>query len=187
MSDTEVVRLRPAHDAETLRKIYAKPHNHTQWDDHLIRVAVTAQFAHACTNHVDSAADLSCGDGTILNALNADTKYFGDFAPGYDLTGPVDDTIQQIPVVDLYVCCETLEHLDDPAATLKLIRSKAKALVLSTPVDAFGDTNPEHYWAWSREGVEQLLTDAGFTVKVYAAVDCRPSGGEYCFGVWYAR
>lgn len=183
----EVVRLRPAHTPEELARIYATPHVHTKWLDHKVRVAVTAQFAHALAGHVGSAADLSCGDGTILNALDVDTRYFGDFAPGYDLTGPIDDTIDQIPVVDLFICCETLEHLDDPAEALNRIRDKTKTLILSTPVDAFGDTNPEHYWAWSRQGVEDLLSQARFQVLAYTAVDCRPGGGEYMFGVWYCR
>jgi hypothetical protein len=185
MSDR--VRLRPAHDEAALARIYAKPHNHTKWLDHKVRVAVTAQFAHALAGHVDSGADLSCGDGTILSSLDIGTRYFGDYAPGYSLTGPIDDTLEQIPMVDLFVCCETLEHLDDPDVTLKAVRGKAKTLVLSTPVDAFQDGNLEHYWAWSREGVETMLVAAGFTVVAYASVDFRPAGGEYQFGVWYCR
>lgn len=184
---SDVVRLRPPHTPEQLEQVYATPHSHTKWLDHKVRVAVTAQFAHQLAGHVNSAADLSCGDATIINALDVDTRYLGDFAPGYDLTGPIDDTIDQIPVVDLFVCCETLEHVDDPAATLALIRDKTKTLVLSTPVDAFGDINPEHYWAWSRQGVEDLLSVARFQVLAYTAVDCRPGGGEYMFGVWYCR
>lgn len=182
-----VVRLRPAHTPEELARIYATPHDHTKWLDHKVRVAVTAQFAHALAGHVDSAADLSCGDGTILSSLDVGTRHFGDFAPGYPITGPIDDTIDQIPVVDLFICCETLEHLDEPAEALARIRDKTKTLILSTPVDAFADTNPEHYWAYSREGVEDLLSAARFQVLAYTAVDCRPGGGEYMFGVWYCR
>lgn len=180
------VRLRPVHDPDTLARIYATPHNHSRWEDHKVRVALTAQFAHLMAGSVNTAADLSCGDGTIINALRVGTRYLGDFAPGYPITGPIDDTIDQIPIVDLFVCCETLEHVDDPGLTLKKIRAKTRALVLSTPVDAWQDTNPEHYWAWSREGVEELLTAAGFTSHVYTAIDFRPAGAEYCFGVWYA-
>jgi hypothetical protein len=183
----DVVRLRPAHSADELARIYATPHQHGKWDDHRVRVAVTAQFAHALTGHVDTAADLSCGDAAIINALDVGTRYLGDFAPGYPITGPIDDTIEQVPVVDLFVCCETLEHVDDPALTLKKVRAKTRALVLSTPVDAFQDTNPEHYWAWSREGVEAMLVAAGFSVVVHSALDFCPSGAEYCFGVWYCR
>jgi hypothetical protein len=181
------VRLRPAHDTQTLADIYATPHDHSRWGDHKVRVAITAQLAHLLAGRVGSAADLSCGDATILKALNVGTRYLGDFAPGYPITGPIDDTVNQIPTVDLFVCCETLEHLDDPDATLKKIRAKTRALVLSTPVDAFQDTNPEHYWGWSREGVEAMLTASGFQVEVYTAIDFRPAGAEYQFGVWYCR
>lgn len=184
---TDRLRLRPAHDADTLARIYAKPHNHTKWLDHKVRVAVTAQFAHTLAGHVDTAADLSCGDGTILSSLDVGTRYFGDFAPGYPLTGPIDDTIVEIPTVDLFINCETLEHLDDPDKTLGLIRGKTRNLVLSTPVDAFGDTNQEHYWAWSRAGVEEMLSAARFQVLAYTEIDCRPGGGEYSFGVWFCR
>jgi hypothetical protein len=180
-------RLRPAHSAQALAGIYATPHQHAKWADHKVRVAVTAQFAHALVGKVAKGADLSCGDGTILSSMDVGERFFGDFAPGYPLTGPVDDTIEQIPHVDLFVSTETIEHLDDPDQTLKLIRGKASTLILSTPVDAFQDTNPEHYWAWSRAGVETMLTDAGFTVVAYCEVDFRPSGGEYSFGVWYCR
>jgi 2-polyprenyl-3-methyl-5-hydroxy-6-metoxy-1,4-benzoquinol methylase len=90
--------------------------------------------------------------------------------------------------VQLYICCETLEHLDDPETVLKAIRSKTQNLVLSTPVDAWRDiTNPEHYWAWDRAAVEEMLRSAGFTVAVYNALDLRPAGGEYCFGIWWCR
>jgi hypothetical protein len=181
------IRLRPAHTVEELASVYATPHDHTKWLDHKVRVAVTAQFTHVLSGHVDTAADLSCGDGTILNAISANERYFGDLAPGYPYTGPIDQTITRIPAVDLFICCETLEHLDDPDLTLKNIRAKTKTLVLSTPVDAFGDRNPEHYWAWSRHGVETMLSDAGFTVVVYNELDCRPSGGEYSFGIWWCR
>lgn len=181
------VRLRPAHKADTLASIYATPHNHSKWNDHKLRVALTAQFAYLLTGPVDTAADLSCGDGVILNALRVGTRYLGDYAPGYPITGPLEDTIDQLPMVDLFVCCETLEHLDDPDLALKKIRGKTKALVLSTPVDAFGDRNPEHYWAWSRDAVEVMLAAAGFTVTAYTAIDCRPSESEYQFGVWHCR
>lgn len=181
------LRLRQAHDDETLSRIYATPHDHTRWLDHKVRVAVTAEFTRALSGYVSTAADLSCGDGAILEAIEADMRYFGDYAPGYEFTGPIEATIDRIPPVSLFICCETLEHLDDPDTTLKAIRGKAHTLVLSTPVDAFRDTNVEHYWAWSREGVEAMLTDAGFTVVVYTELDFRPANGEYAFGIWWSR
>lgn len=184
MSDR--VRLRPAHTPEALAEIYPAPHDHTRWEDHRVRVAVTAEFARACAGEVQRAADLSCGDGTILWAVDAETRVFGDFAPGWPITGPIDETVDRIDPVDVFVCCETLEHIDDPDLVLKAVRAKTRGLVLSTPVDAWGDDNLEHYWAWSRAGVEKILTTAGFTPLVYAELDFRPAGGPYSFGLWWA-
>ena len=179
-------RLRPAYPPEELARIYPTPHDHTKWVDHMIRVSMTVLAAHTVSKDARSGADLSCGDGAILRALALDERHFGDFAPGHAYTGPVEETIHQIPDVDLYVCTETLEHLDDPDLVLKAVRAKTRALVLSTPVDAWDETNPEHYWAWSREDVEEMLSDAGFSVAVYVALDLRPSKGHYCFGIWTA-
>lgn len=181
------LRLRSAYDEHELRRIYPTPHDHTQWLDHKVRVAVTIELARTLSGHVNRAADLSCGDGTILRGVDADERLFGDFAPGYPITGRVEDTITSIPDVDLYICCETVEHLDNPDVMLKSIRTKARNLVLSTPVDAWQDTNPEHYWAWSRGGVEDMLRSAAFDPVVYNELDLRPAGGEYSFGIWWCR
>lgn len=181
-------RLRPAHSPERLAEIYATPHNHTKWNDHKIRVAVTAQLAFGLVgSQIQTAADLSCGDAAILKTLGVPLLHLGDFAPGYEHHGPIERTIHDIPRVDLYVCSETLEHVDDPGLVLELIRPKTDALILSTPVGCWGDRNPEHYWAWSREDVEELLTAAGFQVVLYTGLDLRPGGGEYEFGIWGCR
>lgn len=185
MSDR--VRLRGPHGEAELASLYAVPHDHTQWVDHQVRVAVTIEFTRRLSGRVARAADLSCGDGAILHAIDAGERYFGDYAPGYAYTGPIEQTIGQIPPVDLFVCCETLEHLDDPEMVLKHVCGKTRRLVTSTPVDAFTDTNQEHYWAWSRAAVEAMLRDAGFDPAVYCELDFRACGGEYAFGVWWCR
>lgn len=173
-------RLRPAWTPAELADMYPTPHDHHRWADHEIRVDATiAAGLKLAGPGVGSAADLSCGNGAILRALPAATKLFGDFAAGYEYTGPIERTIDQIPDVDLFVCCETLEHLDDPDSALKAIAGKARLLLLSTPVDAWGDGNLEHYWAWDREAVEAMLTAAGFGVLDYTSV--HPS---YHFGIW---
>jgi hypothetical protein len=191
------IRLREAYSPERLAELYATPHEHTKWADHRARVAVTVQIARALAGDIETAADLSCGDAAILRHLQmaADVTpgapkldiHLGDFAPGYPYRGPIEETIGQIPDVDLYVCSETIEHLDDPDLVLKAIRPKTECLVLSTPVECWQDRNPEHYWAWDRAGVEEMLHDAGFTVAVYAGLDLRPGGGEYEFGIWGCR
>lgn len=156
------VRLRPAYSPEQLANIYRQPHQHTQFLDHRLRVAMTISFASWFTE-VKSIADLSAGDAAIINALQAEEKYIGDFAPGYQFQGAIDETIDQIPNVDLYICSETIEHLDDPEATLAKIRKKTKYLVVTTPNGEDNNGNPEHYWGWDVEGVRDLLTATGFT------------------------
>ncbi len=173
-------RLRPAHSADELARIYAQPHDHTRWADHQIRVDATIALGQRLVGDwIVSAADLSCGNGAILKAMPADRKWFGDLAPGYGTTGPIEQTIGRLSQVDLFVCCETIEHLDDPDTVLKAVRGKTSMLLLSTPVDAWDDSNEEHYWAWDREAVEAMLTTAGFEVVEYAEV--HPS---YKFGIW---
>jgi len=176
-------RLRPVWPDDELARLYAEPHDHHRWGDHEIRVDATIALGQRLAGPgVVSAADLSCGNGSILSAMPATLRYFGDFAPGYDITGPIEQTVDLIPPVDLFVCSETIEHLDDPETVLKAIRAKTSLLLLSTPVGAWDDGNPEHYWAWDREAVERMLTDAGFTVVEYAEV--APS---YRFGIWGCR
>lgn len=178
-------RLRPKWSDEDLKRIYARPHNHLQWRDHHLRVALTQAVGVWMANGgLTSAADLSCGNGAVLKSVPAEYKYYGDFAPGYEYMGPLEKTLDEIPYVDLFVCCETLEHLDDPLAALKKIRSKAGMILLSTPVDNFDDANEEHYWAWSKQDVDGLLTEAGFRHWLYTDVDPRPEEGPYKYGIW---
>ena len=183
-------RLRPAWDPGELARIYATPHQHTHWQDHRLRVGVTAEIGRwlAVEGEVRRTADLSCGDGAVLSTIPAEERVFGDLAPGYEVTGPIEETLSTLKPVDLLVCCETLEHLDDPDSVLAAARARTRFLLLSTPVDAWGDTNLEHYWAWSRADVEEMLRAAGFTPMVYAPVDFTANGkGFYQFGIWGCR
>lgn len=177
-----VTRLRPAHTPERLAEIYARPHAHTAFTDHVLRVQDTVSAVAG--RHFAVAADLSCGDGAILRGITADRKIFGDIARGYEVCGPLEVTVPELPPVDLFVCCETLEHLDSPEYALTLMRERASVLLLSTPVDAWEDSNDEHYWAWNRRGVEGMLKRAGWSVDTYRTSDLRSSGFTYCFGIW---
>lgn len=190
-------RLRPEWSPEALANLYARPHDHTRWVDHRLRVAVTSEVAKwMVAELLDSGpswlplvADLSCGDGAVVRSLGLRARQIlGDLAPGYSITGPLEQTVPALDgPIDMYVCCETLEHLNDPDQVLKLIREKSRTLLLSTPVDAGDDPNLEHYWSWSRSDVEGMLGDAGWSVGFYTEVDCRPAGLQYSFGIWGAR
>lgn len=176
-------RLRPAYDANGLAKVYATPHDHSVFKDHRLRVAMTIGFA-SWFERISSVADLSAGDATIINAIDAPTKYIGDFAPGYEFTGAIDETIHQIPMVDLFICSETIEHLDDPETTLKLIRAKTRSLILTTPIGEDNADNPQHYWGWDEEGIRDLLVGAGFAPVITSIVHFEDPSMIYDYQLW---
>ena len=183
-------RLRPMPTAEELAELYATPHDHTQWADHMIRVDVTSAIASRIFPKGGAVADLSCGDGLIARRLGATHRaqvILGDFAPGYEHTGPIEQTIDLIPPVDLFICCETIEHLDDPDGMLARIRRRTNRLLLSTPDGENDDLNPEHVWGWDAEAVDKMMRDAGFTPEIHTTVDLRPAGCVYSFQIWLCR
>jgi len=177
------VRLRPAHSDQALADIYSEPHAHWQWKDHQLRVQMTIAFA-SWFKDVNSIADLSAGDAAIINAIPATTRYIGDFAPGYEYTGAIDDTIDLIPKVDLFICSETIEHLDDPEKTLAKIRAKTKALIVTTPDSENNDQNPQHYWGWDSDGVRQLLEGAGFKPVIFNTLQFENPNLIYDYQFW---
>lgn len=194
-----IERLRPAHTPERLAELYATPHDPAKGIGHRERIDLSLAFARAIVPGVERliVADLSCGQGAKLaHGLSTGTLHLGDVAvlpatlgATAKYCGPIEQTIDLIPDVDLFVCTETLEHLDAPVDVLRQIRGKARRLLLSTPINAWFDreANQEHYWAWDREGVEQLAADAGWAVEVFMELDTRPFGGWYQFGTWVLR
>jgi ubiquinone/menaquinone biosynthesis C-methylase UbiE len=163
-------RLRSKHTEEALKRIYSKPHDHNNWHDHLIRVEATKQVAKWMFEG-QYVADLSCGNAEIARSLNAKYTFLGDFAPGYQFEGPIEKTIKELPDVEMFICSETLEHLDDPDFVLKEIRKVTNKLILSTPMDNWNDPNEEHYWAWSKSDVEVMLRLAGFSPEIFMSIE----------------
>jgi len=142
---------------------------------------------------VHSIADLSAGPAMIpryLASLTGATLILGDYAPGYELEGPILETIASITFVDLFVCTETLEHLDDPEANLRAIRPKCANLLVSTPIDQPIETaGGGHYWVWSRSDVEQMLVETGFMPQAFVELDMTLGWmpGYVKFGIWVCR
>jgi hypothetical protein len=177
------MRLRPAYTEAQLADVYARPHQHSSWEDHRLRVQMTIAFATWFGN-IDSIADLSAGDAAIINAIPANKRYVGDFAPGYEFTGAIDDTIELIPKVDLFICSETIEHLDDPEKTLAKIRIKSKAIIVTTPDSEINDGNPEHYWGWDSVGVRELLEGVGFKPVIFNTLQFENPSLIYDYQFW---
>lgn len=176
-------RLRPAWSEEELAKIYAQPHQHRKHHDHKLRVQATIALARWFADGAMSVADLSAGDATIIESLDIPDKHIGDFAFGYEYTGAIERTIDEIPNVDLYICSETIEHLDDPDRVLKQIRSKARMLILTTPIAESDDSNPEHYWGWDIDDMEAILIAAKWNPRVLQTLRFR-GNYHYDFQLW---
>jgi hypothetical protein len=176
-------RLRPAVDDTAAFYLHRYPngYDHRVWLDHQERVPATVDFAVAALATepgqppVRTIADLSCGDGALALSLAVrlncpDRPFLGDVnsASGMgdlDVSGSLPDTLEALPAggVDLFVCSETLEHLDDPERFLHLLRPLTRYLLVTTPEDETGSGNPEHYWGWDSAFMHFLLVNYGFT------------------------
>lgn len=190
-------RLRGLPPLDVLAAMYPEPHDHRLYGrGHHERVEATIALAVDTIHPGDRevVADLSCGNAVIPRAIAARRRelHLGDLAGVRDLQpseegylGPIEETVELLPGgVDVFVCSETLEHLDDPTYVLRRIRSRSQRLVLSTPLECWDDGNPEHLWAWDRDGVELLLDD--WTVEAFTSVDSREYGEPYLYGIWVA-
>lgn len=151
--------------------------------DHLLRIQMTIVVAEWMYEG-GRVADLACGDGQIARAL-CDDPILGDLVGDYPLRGPIEETLGQVDRVELFVCSETLEHLDDPDAVLRAVRGRAEKLVVSTPIGETGSGNLEHYWGWDLEDVRAMLVDAGWAPVVFA--ECAVSDRGYRYQIWGCR
>lgn len=192
------IRLRAAHGEQALAMLYEAPHDHTRWPDHVERVAATIELGRdlvARHGQPRVIADLSCGDATIARTLAAEAAaaggaarvILGDLAPGYEITGPIEQTLREITQAGLFVCTETIEHLDDPDAVLAMIREHAVTLLLSTPLAEFWAGNVEHYWGWDDSDVRAMLERAGWTPELYRGLRCEAGGGTWAYQIWGCR
>ncbi len=165
---------------------YTTPGDYRDWHPaHEVRAALTVALAAPFVQPGSVVADLSCGNGLIASALAekaGTTPILGDVAPGWPITGDLVDTIENVGPVDVFVLTETLEHLPDPAAVLAGIQ--ADVLVLSTPVEAWDDREPQHLWAWDRQWISVLATAVGWSESRYVEFDGTVIGDWYRYGIW---
>lgn len=167
-------RLRPRYEDEAAfyAERYPAGYDHRVWPDHVERVDETVRFATGALagSGVEWVADLSCGDGALTvrlaKTLGAGRITVADLNPDSSrgvIRESLPGSLRVLKSVDLYVCSETLEHLDDPDGFLRALRPKTRYLVLTTPEGEGTAGNPEHYWGWDSEDVEWMLAAAGFT------------------------
>jgi hypothetical protein len=169
----------PAQEAE----LYASRYDHTFWSEHRARVLRTAKLLRDMNPH--SVADLSCGDAAIVGTAGFfDDAQLGDLTPGWQFCGPIEQTVTQIAPVDVFVCCETIEHVQDPDALLAAIRPMAARLLLSTPSGEQPEhNNLEHYWGWDAEDMRAMLADADWHGDVQE-VRFGQTAYSYTYQIW---
>jgi hypothetical protein len=209
-------RLREAHPDEAgfYSGRYPVGYQHAVWPDHVERIAATVSFAAPWLDYynIRSVADLSAGDGALVRGLLAAGphlywSYVGDLNPGPELSSgwPLVARVRVNPdptpliqgmdfldqhregnPVDLLVCSETLEHLDDPDAFLSRARNSARSILVTTPENETARDNEEHYWGWDSEAVSSMLHEAGWNTvdhKIFRPV----SADTYHFQFWMAH
>lgn len=179
-------KLRRFHDAAELRRIYEHKYNSSAWPEHVRRVTFTRNLIQGLiTEHgLTTMADLSCGDAEVTSTLTGLThRHLRDFTDhGEDILSLLNGVLDP---VDLFVCTETIEHLEAPWTVLERIREKTKWLVLSCPNDEKNAENWEHYWSFEQDDVRDMLTQAGFT-----DLECTglwEPGWNYDYQIWMAR
>lgn len=168
-------KLRPFYPADKLHELYGHAYQPDQWIEHKLRLDATIDIAVrlATMQQLHTVADLSCGDRTVVNALH-DRIGMECVATNDITTGvPIDVALNEwwnagpdtLPVVDLFICTETIEHLEAPWTVLEKIAAKTKWLLLSTPLDEKEDENNwEHYWSFTSTDVAELLRQSRFNM-----------------------
>lgn len=186
-------QLRPFYTPEQHAALYSHTYDHTRWPDHIERVAYTTAVLDRLAAELQaedpdtalSVADLSCGDGAIVTGSRHPwgRRVLSDIATGGP---PIHDAVAALDPVDVFVCSETLEHVEDPDGLLTAIRGKARALLLTTPTGEADDSNPEHYWSWDVVDVAEMLRYAGWGGRT-VAVFTPQSVNLYTFQIWTCR
>lgn len=184
-----IIRLRQKWSDEKLAELYAKAYSSDEWPEHKRRVDWTiGRLNLFLSTHPEivTAADLSCGDGHILDRIEGPTnKYFGDIvnAPHIDRHGSIEETIENIRG-DLLICSETLEHLDDPSYVLDRAAERFTWICITTPLGEIDpERNYEHYWGWDLWGISSLLSENGWSPRWVDTLN----ESYYTYQLWIAR
>ena len=199
-------RLRPAPTPDELTAMYppGKLYDAGRFGaGHGLRVSTTIALGIWAVEalKVDSVVDLSAGNGAIPRSIVGAAHTRGrrleiclgdltaDPSSGYDYAGPIEVTLAaQIPRPGgLWICSETIEHVDDPDSLLADGASRFGYLLLSTPITNGDDSNPEHLWSWDVEGVDEMLYESGWSSVAAAHLLPGRRVGGYAYQIWVAR
>lgn len=154
------------------------PAPHVDQGNHAMRIFVACAYIQYAQKFygVNTLMDLGAGDGGLLATI----KHLPITAFGYDLAPKnveaakargvtvmfrdfVSD-IDDLPMVDLIVMTEILEHLQDPYGILKKLPSDR--IVASSPHWETENAHyPFHLWVWDVQGFEEMFDKCGWKIK----------------------
>lgn len=197
------MRLRLREEAEV---DYQVLRSNAKWWEHQARMYATAGLIAFMAP--DSVLDLACGDGSLVFTANRLRRI--KKATFVDISKPSIEKVTKrayavrLPAIarvmdadefldaaidkgehwDLALVCEFLEHIPDPAALLRKVHRVSQLVLASSPLieDDRDDSNPEHVWAFDREGYMEMLGEAGWKPKIYESLMLRE--GYYNFQIW---
>jgi len=180
-----IKRLRPTHSEETLADMYSAPYDSTKWDEHNHRVEWTIerlQLFLTLRQEITSIADLSCGDGRIIDGLETNASKTKS-----DISMKGGESIERMITkisADLLICSETLEHLDDPKWVLAAATKRFKWICITTPLgEDDPEKNYEHYWGWDLFGMSQILEQTLWAPRWVDTLN----ESYYTYQLWIAR
>ena len=199
----------PEEERAYYAQVYPDGYKHERWGDHVERIKASADLIERYVSRIKTAADLSCGDGALLNMISRHLEhaYFGDLngvpasaavsckARGYTVLQPepLPGSLHQLPVdepTDLLILSETLEHVKDPERLLSAAADWANYLFLSTPLDEpAGSGNLEHYWGWGQADIHAMLDENGWQpleLKILRPKATEGWDDAYVFQLWMA-
>ena len=175
-----------------------------QWRDHEARLLATA--AAVSWLKPSTVIDPACGDASIVTAANRlnpiDRAFLSDISqPQIDsldavglpyraslLCGDAIKVMSTLPVCDLVVLTEILEHVESPEAVLSMAYHRAGHLVASSPLNEDpGVGNHEHVWSWDKQGYREMLESVGWVPVAYQEVSFYVPGWPYAFQIWTCR
>ena len=163
------MKTKPDNDFVTTREFYAGRERapHLEQPEHRARLLATAELVRSVWQPGMTISDFGAGDGGLLSLLDG-RRWGYDLMPsnighrGMDVR-LVDFLREPVEYGDISIAGEVLEHLDDPAAFLRGVRSRW--LTLSTPEDEEPLADGVHVWVWSAAEFEAMVESAGWRVR----------------------
>lgn len=182
------LRKSPELDEQFYKKgVYTEPLHHLN-NKQTPRIFLVAGLVKYLEHHygVKKLTDLGCGDGGLLRLLSqtspfiklkgidiaeANVNYANKELASLDIKY-ADFTKMDSIKSEVIVCCETLEHLDDPKKLLKSLDTKY--IIVSVPMNENAKRNSRyHLWAWNEDEFQKTIKDCGYKIIHTVRVNVR--------------